>query len=73
MFSDVKVYVSYKFINNYTWIKKKFNTWNSQMVNANVTDKCTRLACPLLQNMKTESDGRKINDILKQRTNISDE
>lgn len=35
------------------------------MVNANVTDKCTRLACPLLQNMKTESDGRKI-DILKQ-------
>lgn len=43
------------------------------MVNANITDKCTRLACPLLQNMKTESDGRKINDILKQRTNISDE
>lgn len=42
------------------------------MVNANVTDKCTKLACPLLQNMKTESDGRKI-DILKQSTNISDE
>lgn len=48
MFLDVKVYVLYKFINNYIWIKKKFNIWNFYMVNVNVIDKCIRFVCLLL-------------------------